>query len=68
MIIRFDEHYVFCSKRLPRMYLYKVSREADSSRYGFIMGSGLKWKKVTLEQFNKMGLALVGKYKAGDGK
>lgn len=63
MIIRFDEVYIFTAKAEPKVYLYKVSMKADSSRFGFIMGAGKKWKKVTLEQFNDMGLAFTGKYK-----
>lgn len=62
MQIRFDEYYTFCSKKEPKIYLYKVEAKADSSKYGFVT-SGKNWRKVTLEQFNSMGLALIGKYK-----
>jgi hypothetical protein len=62
MQIRFDEEYIFCSKTSGRIYLYRVDYDIDTSIFGYING-GRKWKKLTLEEFNQMGLTLVGKYK-----
>jgi len=62
MLIRFDEYYIFCSKEELSIFLYKVDKKVDSSKYGFV-NNGKRWKRVTLEQFNDMNLALVGKYK-----
>jgi hypothetical protein len=62
MQIRFDEYYIFCSKTKPKIFLYKVECSVDSSKYGFI-SSGRVWKKVTIEQFNDLGVTFIGKYK-----